>query len=175
MDQQRIFAIIIGAVMLTSVAGFAVTGLRFTGNTSSHTPQEGSIQITSVNEFLLPSQVILQVLSNGGTVIESVYNKDCVECAEKDAVLRTFVAAYPQFAILESVATTSGDGQEKLQLITGQGQIIDLQDQDLTAETMFDAMCQYAVLKPRECLLQTFDSPTATFPENTLNTTELSG
>lgn len=144
--------------MLFSVAGFATFGLRYTGGFANQQPQPQQQQTlpTVVDRFLTGQEIAL-ILRQGRVVIESVYNKDCESCKLKDSELRTFTNRYAGFVILESVETESGEGWEKFQMVGSRGQIISLEQEDLSQDNLLDLFCSAAVVQPRECLLRVYD------------------
>jgi hypothetical protein len=155
MEKERIAALVIGSIMLFSVAGFATFGLRFTGGSAGQRQQPEPIPL--IAERFLTGQEISSILSQGGTVIESVYNRDCSDCSFKDQQLRDFARKYRGFVVLESVKTEYGEGFEKLQMISSRGEIINLEEEEITQENLLNIFCGIALFKPRECLLKDFN------------------
>lgn len=172
MDKTRIGALVIGIIMITSVAGFAVTGLRITGGTAS---KDKPVPIPVVSEKLLTGQEIAVVLSNGRVIFESVYNSDCIDCKAKDGELRTFASQYGNFLILETVESGTGGKWEKFQMIGRGGTVIDLANEQITQDSLLELLCQNSLIQPRECLLKAYDRPTiqpnSTLPPNETNQT----
>jgi len=157
MEKQRLGAIIIGLIMLFSVAGFASVGLRFTGDAVQDQPQEQTIP-TTVDRFLTGQEISL-ILRQGRAVIESVYNKNCQECKQKDGELRFFATRFGGFVILESVETEYGEGWERFQIIGSNGEIKDLKEEEISQENLLNLSCDLLVVKPRECLLKIYEQP----------------
>lgn len=152
MDKQRLGAVVIGILMISSVAGFAVTGLRFTGDAT----QKEELQIPPVSERAFTSQEVALLLRTGAVIVESVYAKDCAECALKDASLRTFVNKYSRYAVLSSVQTEQGDGFEKFRMIGSSGQILNIDQENVTQEGLLTTFCDFSLVKPKECLLRAY-------------------
>ncbi|MBI4020984.1 MAG: hypothetical protein HY369_01965 [Candidatus Aenigmarchaeota archaeon] len=159
MRKERIFAAVIGAIMITSVAGFAAVGFRVTGNTAA-APQQA--QLTLIVERFLGTQEVSSVLNAGRVVARSVYQKDCTDCREKDQQLRSLVNAYPGFIIMQSVATETGEGFTTFDLVGRGGAIVDLTDKD--AQEFFPLFCSLAVVQPRDCVILSITQPPATEP-----------
>lgn len=157
MQKERIFAIVVGLLMIFSVAGFAASSFRFTGAATQGSQEPEEYTIPVVVDRLLSGQEIALLLGRGRVVIESVYNKDCEDCRLKDAALEAFAQKYPGSLVLESVETESGEGFEKFQMIGYGGRITSLEGQELGEESLFQLFCQTAVLKPRECLLLVYN------------------
>lgn len=153
MDRKAVMAVVIGLLMIFSVAGFAISGLRITGQSTEPQQQQGLPSV--VDRFLSPQEVAL-VLQQGRVVIESIYPEDCTECQAADGELRVFASKYTGFLVLESVATEPGTGLRKLQMTSSRGEVIPLQG-TLTQETLLETFCDAAIVKPRECLLRAFE------------------
>ncbi len=151
MQRERIFAVIVGLVMLLSVVGFAATGFRF-----GTEGQGQEYTIPTITNRTLNGQEISTILSYGRVVAQSVYGSECPGCVEKDAEMRRFASRYEGFLVLESVKT-EGDGWVKFQMIGSNGQITSLEGKEITQENLLDIFCELAVVKPRECLLKIYD------------------
>lgn len=139
--------------MLLSVVGFAMSSLKF-GDTGEKPQQPTILTITNRS---LSSQERSIVLSNGITLAQSIYSKNCTSCEKMDSELRVFVNKYAGFLVMESVAIDEGEGFEKFQLVGSRGDIIPLEDEELTQENLLDLFCELAVVTPRECLLKAYD------------------
>ena len=154
MHKERIFAIVVGAIMLISVAGFASSGLKFTGNQAADS-QQGS-NLSTINYRYLEGREISSIVGQGGVVIEAVYNGNCTVCREKAKALEMFATSQSQFIVMESVETADGEGWEKFQMIGNRGQITLLEEQEISQEALLDLFCSIAVVAPKECLLKSF-------------------
>lgn len=164
-DKSKIFAFVVGIIMLTSVVGFAVFSLPYSGGyiggvgtQPAPNQQPQSYTIPTIVERSLTSQEISQILSAGRPIIESVYSETCEECKEQDALLRSFALQYTGFVIMESISLTTGDGWDRFQIIGSNGNIIPLEGEELTPERMLDLFCSAALVQPRECLLRLYGS-----------------
>jgi len=155
MQKERIAAVFIGALMLFSVAGFALQGSSFTANVASNDHEEYSLEPV-VNRYL-SSQEKAIILTNGRVIIESVYGSECSECKQMDSELQLFTNNNQGFVFMQSVETESGDGFDKLQMIGSDGSIINLEDEDLTQENILNIFCGLSAVQPKSCILKGYD------------------
>lgn len=163
MNSQRVAALVIGAIMLSSVAGFAVHGLRFTGHATSQGDQE-QVSIPTIANRLYTSHEKAAILNSGRVIIESVYSQDCTECRQVDAELEFFASSMNGFVFLSSLETVSGEGFQTLQMIGAQGHIIPLDGEELTQEHLTEVFCSNALVTPRICVLKDIAQETTTLP-----------
>jgi hypothetical protein len=153
MMKERIAAIVIGGIMLLSVAGFAIMGLgRFAGNQETEIPYV-------VNKVLDNSQ-LSGILRTGRIVIRNIYEQGCIECITNSNDLEIFTNTFKGYIVLESVSvnpenyTVDEDGYVKFEMISPTGDIVDLKEYDLDQETLADIFCEISVMQPQECLLR---------------------
>lgn len=154
MDKQMIFAIVIGLIMLTSVAGFAAFGPRLTGQV---TQDQQDYTIPLVVDRPLTGQEISLILRQGRVVFESVYNEACDDCRVKDQELEFFARNLGGFAIISSVETQNGEGWEKFQMIGTNGKIVNLEEEEITQDNLLTLFCSIAIIQPKECILKTYE------------------
>lgn len=158
---QRIFAIFIGFIMLSSVAGFAHYGIFASGgNTQTQTQEPQGYTIPTVVERQLGSQEISSVLQQGGVIIQSMYHEDCGSCRIQDQTARLFAQQYSNFIIMESLEVTTGEGFQRFHMIGGTGEVLEL-GEEVTQESLLDAFCSVTLLQPRECLFRTIGQDNA--------------
>jgi len=155
MDKERIGAIFVGAIMIFSIAGFATTGLTFT-KSNDNQQEEYSLPTIVSRPFTGREKAI--ILNSGRVVIESVYNKDCGECKQKNMEITTFTSSLEGFIYLSSVENSTEEGFEKFQMIGSRGEIIDLENEEITPENLIDLYCDISIVQPRECLLKEYIS-----------------
>jgi len=153
MKKEMLFTFVVGAIMLFSVAGFAMSGLRLTGDATNDQGQQYEIPVI-VDRLLLPQEKAL-ILNYGKVLIENIHDIDCDECKSRDAELEMFANKYANFLVLESVETNETSSW-KFQMVGGSGQIIDLGKEEITQENLLGLFCQAAVIKPKECLLKIY-------------------
>ncbi len=144
MLSQRIFAIVIGIFMLTSVAGFALSNV-YTNQESNKPPE-----IPAIVEKVMEPQERVQVLQTGRTLIEYLYAEGCSDCKEKEALYRNFAKKYGRFLVLE-IAEVPGNRTAD-RIIGMQGDAMDLSDVS-DEEKLFEVFCSVAILQPQECIL----------------------
>jgi len=141
MLSQRLFAIVVGILMLTSVAGFALMNV-YTG------PQE--VEIPSVIEQPLSPQDRVQILRTGKVLIEYLYPEDCSGCNEKIALYQSFVNNFKNYAVLELVEVPANQTTDRI--IGNYGDTIELGNVTSSNELMW-IFCSVAIVQPKECLM----------------------
>ena len=149
-QKQRAFALLVGLLMIFSVAGYAQFSVNFTGAATRQQPEQQAIPL--IVDRPLTGQEISQILGSGRVVIESVYNKGCGDCRLKDLEARNFATRYQGFVILESVQTDVGEGFEKFQMVGRGGQIIDLEKEEISQDRLLDLFGTLSLLTPRELI-----------------------
>jgi hypothetical protein len=178
MLKERMMAILIGGLMLFSVAGFAMIGLgRFATN------GDEPLQIPTAVDRVLTAEEVSIVLRNGRVLIRNVYTADCTTCAMDSATLELFVNIFKGYIILESVmaepdnfTSVDKDGRIKFEMISPTGDIVDLNEIELNQEGLTDRFCDISVIQPRECLLRDVgrDAPVPLMPEQSPEQNETS-
>jgi hypothetical protein len=178
MMKERMMAILIGGLMLFSVAGFALMGIgRFVDD------GDEPVQVPNVMNEYLSGEQVSSILRSGKVLIRDVYISNCSDCASKDVTLELFVNSFPGLLVLEEAAiepdnTTFVDssGYVKFQMISPTGEVIDLGDKNITQEALTDMFCDISAIQPKECLLMdigTIEVPLV--PGNATNQTESEG
>lgn len=156
MMKERMMAILIGGLMLLSVAGFALMGLgRFTD--SGNQP----VQVPNVMNEYLSGEQISSILRSGRVLIRDVYTKDCTDCSSTNVALELFANSFPGMITLEEVMieldnTTTADekGYVKFQMISPTGEVVDLDGKNITQESLTEIFCDISAVQPKECLLR---------------------
>jgi hypothetical protein len=156
MMKERLAAIIIGGLMLLSVAGFALMGIGRFGDNGNQPLDVPNI----MNEYLSGEQVS-SILQSGRVLIRDVYTGTCSDCVTKRPTLEMFVNSFGGLIVLEEVMidadnTTLVDenGYVKFEMISPTGDIIDLRDKELDQESLTDIFCEISAIQPKECLLR---------------------
>jgi hypothetical protein len=178
MMKERMMAIVIGGLMLFSVAGFALMGLgRFVDDGNK------PVEVPNVMNEYLSGEQMSSILRSGRVLIRDVYTKDCTDCASMDVMLELFTNSFSGMIVLEEVMiepdnTTAVDegGYVKFQMISPSGDVIDLGDKNITQESLTDMFCDISVIQPKECLLRDIaNQQPPVKPGNTTNQTGMNG
>ena len=138
MKRERWAALVLGLLMIGSILGFASMSVRFSPKKTETGP---------VIDRMLSPEEKAAILRTGKVLIEYGYQQK----GTKAGLYLSFVQKYPQFAVLEIFPSN----QTIDQLIGNQGRIIDLHNVTQESE-LFRIFCDNAVLKPKECLLESF-------------------
>ena len=150
--KERLMAIFIGLIMISSILGFAISNAI-----RSPTPQE--VDIPSVVDRMLERGELLYVLRTGRIVIQDHYYSNCTRCLELNPILEAFTKMYGEYVVLEMVnLDTLEDNttrQQKLQMIGMGGKIVELGNVS-TQNEILDIFCELAIKQPRECLLMDY-------------------
>lgn len=144
MKKERLMALFIGSILIMSVAGFALSGVRFGSR-----QEQNKLDFPNVVDRELTTEELTSILQNGMIIVEDFYEINCTECIERNAFLQTFFAQFKDFAILSIVEAN----ETSVQIIGSGGRIKDITDMEFTQENMMDAFCEAAIAQPRECLL----------------------
>ena len=156
MMKERMMAIVIGALMLFSVAGFALMGLgRFAD--SGNQP----VEVPNVIEAYLSGAEVSQILRSQRVLIRDVYTKNCTQCPINDATLEMFVNSVAGNVVLEKVmiepdntTTVDENGYVKFEMISATGDIVELSGKELDQENLMDMFCDISLIQPKQCLLR---------------------
>jgi len=173
MMKERMMAIIIGGLMLFSVAGFAFMGLgRFTDTGN------GPVEVPIIMNEYLSGEQVSSILRSGRVLIRDVYTTDCTECSSNDAALEIFANSFNGIVILEEVViepdnTTVVDdkGYVKFEMISPTGEIIELGNKEISQESLTDMFCDISAVQPKECLLRDIAKQQPLGPEDAANET----
>jgi len=156
MMKERMMAILIGGLMLFSVAGFALMGVGRFADNGNQAPQVPTI----MKEYLTGEQ-ISSILRTGRVLIRDVYTVDCVDCKSNDATLEIFANSFSGLVVLEEImvepdneTTVDGNGYVKFEMISPTGDIIELADKEINQENLTDMFCEISAIQPKECLLR---------------------
>lgn len=178
MMKERMMAILIGGLMLFSVAGFALMGIgRFVDDGNE------PIQVPNVMNEYLSGEQVSSILRGGKVLIRDVYAKNCSDCASRDITLELFVNSFPGLLVLEEAAIepdnatfVDSNGYVKFQMISPTGEVIDLGDKNITQEDLTDMFCDISAIQPKECLLRDIgNTEVPIVPENNTNQTDSNG
>ncbi len=140
--KERMFAIVIGLLMVGSAAGYAFMSVVPQG---PNIPQIDTI----VNRELTVNEQII-VLRTGRVLIENFYAENCTYCMERNSVLEKFAKRLDGFVVLENVL----GNETKLDMIGVNGKIIPINNESISDEELFDTFCSIALKQPKECLLR---------------------
>jgi hypothetical protein len=141
MLSQRIFAIVVGVLMLTSVAGFAIMNV-YQG------PQK--VEIPTIIEKPLTPQERVNVLQTGRVLVEYLYPEGCATCTEKIAFYQSFANTYKNYAVLEIAEVPANETLDRI--IGMNGDTKELAEVS-TSDTFMQTFCSVAISQPKECLM----------------------
>ncbi len=154
MMKERLAAIVIGGIMLLSVAGFAIMGLgRFAGSNQQ-------TEIPFIFNEVLDSSQLSGILRTGRIVIRDIHEQGCVQCNANSNELEVLTNTFKGYIVLESVSvnpenyTVDEDGYVKFEMISPSGDIMDLGGRDINQTMLTDMFCDISVIQPKECLLR---------------------
>jgi hypothetical protein len=170
MMKERMMAIVIGGLMLFSVAGFALMGMgRFIDN--------GPVQVPNIMNEYLSGEQVSSILRSGRVLIRDVYTKNCSDCITRDITLEIFVNSFPGLVVLEEMmiepdnaTAVDGRGYVKFEMLSPTGEIIELDENNITQEGLTEMFCDISAVQPRECLLM--DIATTKIPLEPDNATD---
>lgn len=156
-NKSKVMALIIGVLMIGSVAGFAGLSLVGRSSYSQQTITANTDTGPSVPNIVyreLDSTEILYVLQTGRVLMQYIYEEGCVECLDDKQILENVANQLPNFIVLQAIT-----GEEtSFTLIGINGAIVDYQD-DITEDGVIDTFCNIAPVRPQECLLRSFANP----------------
>jgi hypothetical protein len=146
-SKQRVMAILIGAIMLASIAEVAL--LR-NNQQQDNQPQ----QLPGAVNRKLSLDETRSVLTSGRILIEYFYNESCTSCAAKEGMYREFVNsdAFVGFAVLSYGVSENETADWLIDLALNQ---VSLKDVNTTAD-MQKLFCDNSIVseKPNICILE---------------------
>jgi len=148
MVTEKLAAIVIGIIMLFSVAGFASFSLI--GRIGDPQPQQQTPEIPNIVTRPLTGSEISYILQTGRVVLRDYYPSACAECLERNTELELFANQFSGFVVLEEVA----GNQTRLEMIDSLGKVTELDPANITLEGLTDSFCRNSIVKPRECILR---------------------
>ncbi|MBN2102192.1 MAG: hypothetical protein JW716_04965 [Candidatus Aenigmarchaeota archaeon] len=141
MLSQRIFAIVVGILMLSSVAGFAIMNVY-------QAPPENTIP--SIIDKPLGPQDRVYILQTGRVLIEYLYPEGCTDCSEKIALYQSFVNNFKDYAVLELAEVPANETADRI--IGNYGDTMELGNVT-TGQDFMAVFCSVAMKQPKECLI----------------------
>ena len=148
MAHERAMAIFIGMIMIGSVAGFALNNFNFLNRPA----QAEGPEIKYIMDKVLTTEEKVYVLRTGRVLIENLYEPNCTECIERNAVLEGFANQFQGFLVLERAEVLPNE--TKFQMVAPTGDIRDLENETITYDSLLDIFCDISFAQPRECLLR---------------------
>lgn len=142
--KERLAAIFIGLVMIGSLAGFAAVQF-IPAQQNTEAPE-----IPIIVNRTMTSGEIVSILQTGRVLIQNHYSPDCTECIDDNIVLETFANSMGGLIVLEEVEAN----ETKLQMVSPDGRIKDLENINITESNLMDIFCDVSLIQPRECLLR---------------------
>lgn len=144
MAKERIMAIIIGLIMVMSVAGFALNSAI-----NQNTGQNPGFSIPTIVTRQLTTEETAYVLQSGRVLIEFLYAENCTECPDKMARLERFSQSMSEFLVLEEIPAN----ETYLQIIGAGGRIEDIWNASMSDQGLMEKFCEIAILQPSECII----------------------
>jgi len=145
MGKERLYAIVLGFIMISSLVGFAGIYM-FVGDRGND--NQNNIDLIS-NRLLTPDEKLL-LLRNGFVIIENIYDENCTDCLERNVDLEAFARKFQGFVAIEHVMTNQT--LPVFQMIGSNGDIVELNSTD--SEYLTDIFCEISIRQPEECLLR---------------------
>lgn len=147
MMRESIAAIVIGAIMILSAAGFALNSAMNTA-----VVQTPEMKIPTIVTKQLTTEEAVYLLRSGKVIIEYYYAENCTDCIDKKAILESFAQRMSDFAVLQEV----GANDTSLQIVGSGGKIVSLGNMTLNDQNLIDKFCDVAIAQPSECLMREF-------------------
>jgi len=147
MMRESIAAIVIGAIMILSAAGFALNSAMNTA-----VVQTPEMKIPTIVTKQLTTEEAVYLLRSGKVIIEYYYTENCTDCIDKKAILESFAQRMSDFAVLQEV----GANDTSLQIVGSGGKIVSLGNMTLNDQNLIDKFCDVAIAQPSECLMREF-------------------
>jgi len=143
MLSQRLFAIVVGILMLTSVASFALSSLY-------RMPSKEEVKIPAIIEKPLAPEERVQILQSGKVLIEYLYPEGCDDCSAKKDTYAKFMDKFKDYAVLEIAEVPENQTLDRI--IGAYGDTEELKD-IVTEDRLLEVFCKLAIVQPKECLL----------------------
>jgi hypothetical protein len=147
MRKEHAMAIFVGVIMVSSVAGFAITGLDFENQNS------GTQNVPNVVDRALTREEFRSVLLSGKTIIQDHYDLSCASCATTSQIISAFTQGMDGFVVLEQFGVQF-QNETKLQIVSSDGRITELNPAGLTEDSLLGAVCSASYVQPKKCLLR---------------------
>jgi len=141
--RERLFAIVIGILMMGSAAGYA-----FMSAPPKNPEPTANIPTIVKRPLSIEEQVF--ILRSGRVLIENFYQENCSSCLERNSLLERFAKKLEGYVILESVTAN----ETKLDMIGVNGRIVNIDENNLTEDHLLDVFCEIAGRIPKSCLLR---------------------
>jgi len=141
--KERLFAIVIGILMIGSAAGYA-----FMSALPKNSESVASIPTIVKRPLSIEEQVF--ILRSGRVLIENFYQENCSSCLERNSLLESFAKRLEGYVVLESVVAN----ETKLDMIGVNGRIVNIDKNNLTEDYLLDVFCDIAGKIPKSCLLR---------------------
>ncbi len=147
MRKEHAMAIFIGLLMVLSVAGFAISGIRFN-------PASKPADVPTIVNQLLSKEQFRSILLSGKTIIQYHYPMNCSACSETGQALEEFANSKAESLVLEEFSIQSNETL-KFQMVSPTGEIKDLSGEALINQTvLLDSFCKISYVQTKECLLR---------------------
>ena len=143
MKKERLMAIFIGAVMITSMIGFSLSNVKLdTGK---------KVEYPFIINGSLKNEELVSILRSGRVVVEDFYQANCTTCQGRSKTIETFFGRFKDYAVINVME----DNSTSLSIIGAGGGIKDISNLELTDSNLMKVFCEVALAQPRECLLET--------------------
>jgi hypothetical protein len=140
-DKERLMAIFIGLIMITSVAGIAFS--------SAVRNQEPQVQeIPTIVSVKLTDEQLVDVFRSGRVLLEYFYYSNCTDCLDTRTTLEGFANSYDGYVVLNVVA----GNESRYDMIGIDGRIIEFQE-GTTDKELLSTLCDVAIGVPPECII----------------------
>ncbi len=141
MNKERLMAIFIGLIMITSVAGIAFSS-------AVRNQQQPVQEIPTVVTIRLADKQVRDVFMSGRVLLEYFYYSNCTECLETRSMLEDFANRYDGYLVLNVVA----GNETRYDMIGSDGRILEF-SKNTTEKELRDTLCEVAIGLPPECIV----------------------
>ena len=141
MKSERLMAIFIGLIMVTSVAGIAFSS-------ASRNQQPPVQEIPTIVTVKLTDTQVADVFRSGRVLMEYFYYSNCTGCLDTRSMLESFANSYDGYVVLNVVA----GNETRYDMIGGTGKIIEFNN-ETTENELLDTLCDVAIGLPPECII----------------------
>jgi hypothetical protein len=149
MRKEHAIAIFFGLIMVTSAAGFALSGIN-----ANPTGSKAQPSVPSVIERPLTLAEMQYVLKSGAVIIRDHYPSGCAEnCSQANQLLGDFTDQMNGTVVLERFAV-GADNETSLEMVGSDGTIVALDQTQLSQAYLLDKVCTSSYAQTRECLMR---------------------
>ncbi|MFH1294950.1 MAG: hypothetical protein ABIH90_03365 [Candidatus Aenigmatarchaeota archaeon] len=137
------------SLFIIIVFGFSMASYAFLQKDNNiFKPPENPLATNHSIDRLLEASDKIYILNTGRTLIENLYNETDGKPLQ---ILENFASKNPRFVFVEQALI---NGSAELKMIGAGGDIVPLEESNLTEETLFELLCEHGITVPLECTLR---------------------